>query len=137
MVFVSDKALLVWLFMLSISIGIAVAQFVYADAYGIVLRGSDGLPLKDITQQIANAGTQNRLLQDANTLNATNIGANPVGTASGIIDISVSLVELISGTYVFDILLHLGVPVIFVGGMILLYIALLGRSILGFIRGVF
>lgn len=123
--------------MLAVSIGIAVAQFVYADAYGITLVDFQGKPLKDIIQQITNIGTINTLVGEANTLNSTNIGGNPLGVASGIASLAVTLVELVTGTYVFDILYHLGVPVIFVVGMIILYVALLARAILGWIRGVF
>lgn len=123
--------------MLSISIGISVAQFVYADAYGIVLVGFDGKPLKDVVLQITNIGTINTLFGEANTLNSTNIQSNPIGVASAIATLAVTLVELVTGTYVFDILYHLGVPVIFIVGMIILYIALLARAILGWIRGVF
>lgn len=123
--------------MLAVSIGIAVAQFVYADAYHITLTDINGQPLKDIVQQITNIGTMNTLVGEANTLNSTNIGNNPLGVASGIAGLAVTLIELVTGTYVFDILYHLGVPVIFVVGMITLYIALLARAILGWIRGVF
>lgn len=135
--FVSDKALLVWMFMLAVSIGISVAQFVYADAYGIILVGTDGKPLKDIILQITNVGTINTLQGEANSLNSTNIGGNPLGVASGIAGLAVTLVELVTGTYVFDVLYHLGVPTIFIVGMIMLYVALLARAILGWIRGVF
>lgn len=123
--------------MLSISIGVAVAQYVYADAYGIVLTDFQGKPLKDVILQITNVGTINTLFGEANQLNSTNIASNPLGVASGIAGLAVTLVELVTGTYVFDILYHLGVPVIFVVGMIILYIALLARAILGWIRGVF
>ena len=123
--------------MLAIGIGISVAQFVYADAYGVVLVGFDGLPLKDIVLQISNVGTINTLIGQANSLNSTNIQSDPLGVASAIAGISVTLVELVTGTYVFDILYHLGVPIIFVAGMVILYVALLARAILGWIRGVF
>ena len=123
--------------MLAVSIGIAVAQFVYADAYGVTLLNFQGKPLKDVILQITNVGTVNTLVGEANSLNSTNIGGNPLGVASGIASLAVTLVELVTGTYVFDILYHLGVPVIFVVGMIILYVALLARAILGWIRGVF
>lgn len=123
--------------MLSISIGISVAQYVYADAYGIILVGTDGKPLRSVILQITNIGTINTLMGEANSLNSTNIGGNPLGVASGIANLAVTLVELVTGTYVFDILYHLGVPTIFIVGMIMLYVALLARAILGWIRGVF
>lgn len=123
--------------MLAVSIGISVAQFVYADAYHIVLTDFQGKPLKDIVLQITNVGTINTLQGQSNALNSTNIQSNALGVASAIAGIAVTLVELVTGTYVFDILYHLGVPVIFVVGMIMIYVALIGRAILGWIRGVF
>jgi hypothetical protein len=123
--------------MLSISIGIAVAQFVYADAYGIILLDKDGKPLKDIILQITNIKTINTLFGEANELNSTSIKTDPLGVASGIATMAVTLVELVTGTYVFAILFYLGVPPIFIAGMVILYIALLARAILGWIRGVF
>lgn len=123
--------------MLAISIGISVAQFVYADAYGIILVGFDGKPLKDVVLQITNIGTINNIVGQTNAINSTNIQSNTLGVASAIANLAVLLVELVTGTYVFDILYHLGVPVIFVAGMVILYVALLARAVLGWIRGVF
>ena len=137
MVFVSDKALIVIMFMYSISFGILTAQYVYADAYGITLVDFQGHPIRDIFVQIANMNQFNAEQTQINQLNSTNIVTNPFGTANAIVNISLTLVELASGTYVFQILYLLGVPGIFLAGMIGLYIFLLGRAVLGWLRGVF
>jgi len=46
------------------------------------------------------------------------------------------LVGLMSGTYIFYIMLLFGVPTWFVSGFIILYILLLARAIIGYVRGI-
>lgn len=46
------------------------------------------------------------------------------------------LVGLMTGTYIFYIMLLFGVPNWFVVGFIMLYIILLARAILGYVRGI-
>lgn len=125
------------MFCYAISFGILTAQYVYADVYGITLRGSDGLPLKDLFVQISGMATIANEQKQASEINATKLAADPLGVASAISGIALTLVELASGTYIFDIMLHLGVPSIFIVGLVGLYIFLLARAILGWIRGVF
>lgn len=137
MVFVSDKSLLVIMFMYAVSFGVLTAQYVYADVYGITLKGTDGKPLKDIFIQISGMRTIANEQQQAAEINSTKLANDPLGVASAISGIALTLVELASGTYIFDIMLHLGVPSIFIVGLVGLYIFLLARAILGWIRGVF
>lgn len=137
MAFLSDKAMIVWVFMFMIGVGIATAQYIYADVYGITLKDVNGQPLKDVVLQISNINTINTLQGGLNQLNGTNIQTNPVGVASGIASVSVTLIEVILGVYVFDILYHLGVPLIFIAAMIAAYVIFVGRAVLGWIKGVF
>ena len=46
------------------------------------------------------------------------------------------LIGLMSGTYIFNIMLLMGVPVWFVTAFIALYILLLARAIIGYVRGI-
>lgn len=137
MVFISDKALIVIMFMYSVSFGIAVAQYVYADAYGITLTDFQGNPIRDVVQQIINIQQFNNEQTNIQNINATSIITNPFGVASAIANFALTLVELATGTYVFQILYLLGVPAIALVGFIVLYIFLLARAVLAFIRGVF
>lgn len=137
MVFVSDKALIVIMFMYAVSFGVLTAQYVYADAYGITLTDFQGHPIRDIFVQISNINQFNNEQNNINFINSTNVLTNPLGTATAIANISLTLVELASGTYIFQILYLLGVPGIFLAGMIGLYIFLLARAVLGWVRGVF
>ena len=137
MVFVSDKAMLVWMFMFAVGIGVLTAQYIYADVYGITLRDFQGQPIKDIFIKISNINTISAEQNNLNQINSTKLANDPIGVASAISVIALTLVELASGTYIFDILYHLGVPLIFVVGMVALYIVLLARAVLGWIRGVF
>src|SRR5574340_1164261 len=137
MVFVSDKSLLIIMFMYAIGFGILTAQYVYADVYGIVLKDFQGKPIKDIFIQISNINTIQTEQTQLNQINSTKLATDPIGVASAISGIALTLVELASGTYIFDIMYHLGVPLIFIVGLVGLYIFLLARAVLGWIRGVF
>jgi hypothetical protein len=46
------------------------------------------------------------------------------------------LIGLMSGTYVFNIMLQMGIPLWFVTAFIALYILLLARAIIGYVRGI-
>jgi len=137
MVFVSDKALLIIMFMYAIGFGVLTAQYVYGDVYGITLKDFQGQPIKDIFIQVTNIQTIENEQGQLNKINGTSLANDPVGVASAISSISLTLVELASGTYIFDIMYHLGVPLIFIIGMVGLYIFLLARAVLGWIKGVF
>jgi len=137
MVFVSDKSLLIIMFVYAVSFGILTAQYIYADVYGITLKGTDGQPLKDIFVTISGMNTIANEQSQIAEINSTKLANDPLGVASAISSIALTLVELASGTYIFDIMLHLGVPSIFIVGLVGLYIFLLARAVLGWIRGVF
>lgn len=137
MVFVSDKALLVIMFMYAVSFGVLTAQFVYADVYGITLKDFQGKPIKDLFIKISNIQTISKVQSNIGQLNGTSVSTNPLGVASAIGDLAITVVELMSGIYIFDIIYHLGVPLIFIVGMVGLYIILLARFVFAAIRGVF
>jgi hypothetical protein len=46
------------------------------------------------------------------------------------------LIGLMSGTYIFNIMLIMGIPLWFVTAFIALYILLLSRTVIGYIRGI-
>ena len=46
------------------------------------------------------------------------------------------LVTLLSGTYIFNFLYLMGIPIIFVTFFVILYLALLARAIIGYVRGI-
>lgn len=125
------------MFLYAISFGVLTAQYVYADVYGIVLKDFQGQPIKDIFIKISNINTLQNEQGEISAINATKLTNDPLGTSSAIAGIALTLVELASGTYIFDLLYHLGVPLIFIVGMVGLYIFLLARAVLGWIRGVF
>ena len=50
--------------------------------------------------------------------------------------ISWNLVTILTGLYIFNLILFLGVPLVFVIGMAILYVILLARTIVGLIRGI-
>jgi len=120
---------------------VSLSQAIYADPYGIVLKGSDGKPIQDIFVKISNLNTINKEKSLIGQVNSTSIKNDPLGVASAIADLSWTLLELVFGIYVFDILFHL-LPqsigmTIFIAGLVAIYLLLLARSILGWIKGVF
>lgn len=58
---------------------------------------------------------------------------SPIATAAGI---AFTIFQLMTGTYIFDMLVFLGVPVIFVGGIVMIYIILLSRTVIAYVRGI-
>ena len=46
------------------------------------------------------------------------------------------LIGLMTGTYIFNIMLQMGVPAWFVTAFVALYILLLARAIIGYVRGI-
>ena len=65
--------------------------------------------------------------------NSTSVTSNPVTAAAGI---AWEIIQLMSGTYIFGVLVMLGVPSIIVAGMTILYVFMLARTIIAYIRGI-
>ena len=67
------------------------------------------------------------------TLDETQVITNPISEAA---KVAVLLFQIITGTYIFTILTYFGVPVIFVAGITMIYIVLLSRTIIAYLRGI-
>jgi hypothetical protein len=92
-----------------------------------------GQPIKSNLLSIVNINSINTSEQNITSTSRASVVNNPITAAAGI---AWELILLISGTYVFNILYLLGVPAIFIAGLVALYFMLLARSILGYIRGI-
>lgn len=133
-----NKSIYVIMFMICINGGILIVQYTIADVYGMELVNHEGISYKSrimdslgmsqinsISADILNQGDAsehefNRMIDS--TVNATYIVWE--------------LVTLLSGTYVFYILVHFGVPEFVVGIMMIPYTILLVRTVVGLVRGV-
>ena len=130
--FMIEKSLVAIMFVYAVSFGILTAQFVFADVFGVTLTNYNGVPIKTNLISITNIANINTSEQNITSTSRASIVSNPVTAAAGI---AWELILLITGTYVFNILYLLGVPVILIMGLVALYFMLLARAILGYIRG--
>lgn len=138
--FMSEKAMVVIVFMYSTSFSLLVAQYVLGDVFGTTLTSPiTGAPLK--SNLIGLNGTAGVILisnvnqQQLNITSITrnNTVSNPIGTAAGQ---AWEVLQILTGTYIFNVLALLGVPAIFISGLVVLYVILLARAIIAYIRGI-
>lgn len=127
--------------MLSITIMVLVFQYTLGDIVGYDLVSvQDGHLLKQDVLGILNDANINSILQASATGDYT---PEDNSEFDKILNFSVAaafigwkIVELITGVTFFNLIYHLGVPLILVGGISIIFYALLVRGILGYIRGV-
>lgn len=134
-----EKALIIIIFMYAVSFSVYGAQFVLGDVFGVTLQSYDGTTLEPYLLDFVEEGTINTRTE--NIVNGTYIDNGT--TYNRVTDFSVSaayvaweLVQLLSGTYIFNLVYLLGVPLVFVTPLVILYLMLLARAIIGLIRGI-
>ena len=121
------------IFMYSISFSILGAQFIVGDIMGVEMTDINGDPLKSSILTTIQVDQLNTSAQNVIGTNQTSIVSDPITAAAGI---AWELILLMTGTYVFQIAYLLGIPSILVAGMVLLYIILLMRTIITYLRGI-
>lgn len=134
-----EKALIVIIFMYAVSMSVLGAQLVLADAFGITLTNLEGVPIEshivgfinetELNQRTANIASANF------TGNTTYYDKIETFTTSAAY-VAWELITLLTGTYIFNIMYLMGVPLHFVLIFVTLYILLLARAIIGYIRGI-
>ncbi len=128
-----EKSLYIMIFMYSISFSILGAQFIVGDIMGVTMTDINGDPLKSSILTTIQVDQLNTSAQNVIGTNQTSIVSDPITAAAGI---AWELILLMTGTYVFQIAYLLGIPSILVAGMVLLYIILLMRTIIAYLRGI-
>jgi hypothetical protein len=128
-----EKSLYIMIFMYSISFSILGAQFIVGDVMGVEMTDINGDPLKSSILTTIQVDQLNTSAQNVIGTNQTSIVSDPITAAAGI---AWELILLMTGTYVFQIAYLLGIPSILVAGMVLLYIILLMRTIIAYLRGI-
>ena len=130
-----DNALRIMLFMWIISACLLAGQYLIMDEFGMILVGPTGIPLESHLVEY--------LDQDLFNEASESIVAGSNGTWNRVDELDISgafvaweLVQLLSGTYVFNLLLLFGVPLQIVVVIVVGYFALLARAIVGYIRGI-
>ena len=135
--------------MWSISFSILGGQYIIADVYEIEIMNTwtdfdgdgdaDVTPLKSHLLSIINEETINETTQNIVTADFRNNSTyyDRVETfTTGAAFVAWELVTLLSGTYIFNLLYLLGIPLMFIAFFVILYLALLARAIIGYINRV-
>ena len=128
-----EKALIIIVFMYCTSFSMLAGQFMIGDVYGIPIVNFEGVEMRSNILDVINTGNLNTVTGSLNSLNQTTITDNPIVAAGGLVW---DIVTLLTGTYIFNMLLFFGVPPIFIGGMVVIYSLMLFRTLIGYLRGV-
>lgn len=112
------------------------AQFL-ADSYGITLTAPDGTPIENGLQDIIRISNLNTA---SSTINNTATNQTGILTAVNLVvgsaQIAITLFQLMTGTYVFNLLYLFGVPAVFIVPIAVIYVILLAIMVIAKIRGV-
>jgi len=133
-----SKALIIWIFMFFFGAMGLVAQFT-ADTIGYTIRTFDGVPLEsnilgiiDIDEiNIRTTGIVNANFTE-NTTSYNRVEDPQISSAF----VAWELIQLITGTYIFQLLVLFGVDIIMVVPMVIVYVLLLAYFIWTSIRGI-
>jgi len=128
-----EKALIIIIFMYSMSFSMLGVQFVLGDVFGITMTSMSGVPIKSNLLEITDIDTLNILGANVTGTNATLVRTDPITAAA---EMAYEIFLLITGTYIFNMLLLFDVPVVFVAGLILIYVMLMMRAVIGYLRGI-
>ena len=129
--------MIIMLFMYCMSFGILGAQYI-ACGFNIELTNFEGTPLEscdgegNLSAMINMDALNARTLNVVNT-NQTTITTDPIIAAAGI---ALQIFLLLTGTYVFNIMILFGVPLIFVSAFVILYLIMVTRTFIAYLRGI-
>uniref|UniRef100_A0AAT9J7B8 ORF41 n=1 Tax=Nitrosopumilaceae spindle-shaped virus TaxID=3065433 RepID=A0AAT9J7B8_9VIRU len=135
-----DKALTIIIAMYAIGFSMLGVQYTVASSFGVTMISPvTGEPIESalvgyIQEGEFNTRTQNIVGADFQG-NSTYYNKVETFTTSAAF-VAWELIELMTGTYIFHILLLFGVPQIWVTLFIALYVLLLARAIIGYVRGI-
>jgi len=128
-----EKALVIIVFMYSLSFGLLGAQYILADTFGVTMVSYDGTPIKSNLLETVNLERFQDISGNIIETNSTTIRTNPVIAAAEII---YEVFLLLTGTYVFQLLSILGIPTIFVTAFVFIYFIFMVRAITLYLRGI-
>ena len=134
-----EKALIIIIFVYASGFGILAVQYALADVFGISLKNFEGADIKSNLVDIIRLDELNELQANIVTANFTENSTAFDRVEDSVVAaafVAWELILLMTGTYVFNILILLGIPAPIVAGLIFLYVMLLARAILAYIRGI-
>ena len=132
------------MFMYSVQFALLGTQFIVADVFHVQLTDFNGIPMKNILingvgqQTNSNQGTLNSIYNNSTCTTPTcqQKAENPITYLLVAATYAWNIFMLIAGLYVFQFLAQMGVPLIYMMGFIALYLFLLVRSMIGWVRGI-
>lgn len=134
-----DKSVMVVMFMYAVSGSILAGQIVLADAFEITLTSFEGEPIESHLAGFINESELNERAENsinANfTANSTYYDKTETFTTAAAY-VAWELITLLSGTYIFNVMYLMGIPIPFVIIFVTGYLFLLLRTIIGVVRGI-
>ena len=136
-----DKSLIIIICFYTVSISVLAGQFLIADVFDMRLTNYKGEPIDSALYTLIRFDSLNQI---ADNVIHTNFQGNVTEGIpfNRIIDFNVAmaysvweLVTLLSGTYIFYMLLLFGVPEVIILALVVPYMFLLIRTIIGILRG--
>lgn len=130
--FISEKALVIMVFLWASGFGLLTAQYVFADVYHITMTSPvTGAPMKSALLTYFNIDTINTIGSNVTSTPRSSIVSN----INEFLSIVWEIIQILTGTYVFNLFNLLGIPTITTAGFIVLYLFLLIRAYIAYIRG--
>lgn len=127
-----EKGLFIIITMYCVSLGLIGGQYI-ADSYGLTLVNHEGVEIKSNLIDAINIEEINQATQTTTGLNQTETILDPiVGAAT----VAWELFQIMTGTYIFNVLYLLGIPTIFIVGMTVPFALLMIRGLVGYLRGI-
>ena len=133
-----EKSLIIIMFMYASSFALLGMQYTLADSFGLTLIGADGQPIQSNVLDFVRTGELNTRFTNA-TVTQIEAGENwliynPITAAAGLV---FELFLLLTGTYIFNVLFFVvGIPQVWIAGFVILYMFLLMRTIVAYLRGI-
>lgn len=132
-----EKPLFIIICTYLVSFSVLTAQW-FADQYDITLTNYQGVEIKSNLLDILDLDNLNTITADMAAAQGQENGTlSPVENAFNIgMFVGWELLGILTGTYIFNFMYLMGVPAIVIGGILLVYFIMVGRTIIAYIRGV-
>lgn len=128
-----EKALVAIMFMYATSFMLLAAQYTIADVFGLTLVNINGDPVQSNILEIINISEFNNQTGTVLSTNQTTISTDPIIAAALM---TLEFFQLMTGTYVFNLMYFFGIPAIVTAGFSGLYAILMIRAVIAYLRGI-
>ena len=132
-----EKALFIAICMYALSFSLLIGQYLYADILGMALYSPiTGAPLQSAVLQFIDTGNLNSIASNVVTVNSTtpNSFAGIERAFQLGMTVGLQLFELMTGTYIFNLMSLLGIPDLVILCFVVLYVFLLIRAAMSYFR---